>query len=372
MTEFGPQEVAAMRRAIELSERGIGRVQPNPLVGAVVLNGDGVIVGEGHHAEYGGPHAEVVAIEQAGSEAAGGTLYVTLEPCAHHGKTPPCTRAIAAAGIRRTVFAAADRDPDAAGGGDDLRRLGVQVSAGLLAEAAARVNAPFHWWQATGEPFVGLKLAVSLDGKISARPGTGSRISSPEAGGRTMVLRSEADAILVGAGTVRVDDPLLTVRGAPAPRVAPARVVVDGNAGLPLESRLVATIEQAPVLVFVGTGSSPSKIQALQSAGVEIEVVPRVAGAGLDIEAVLRNLRDRGIRSILCEGGARLANTLLSGGFVQRLHWHLSPRVLGPRGVPALSRPVGAGWAMSRCSAAGADALIEWEQERLNAVLKGV
>lgn len=372
MTEFGPEEVAAMRRAIELAVRGTGQVQPNPLVGAVVLNGDGKIVGEGHHAEYGGPHAEVVAIEQAGREAAGGTLYVTLEPCAHHGKTPPCTRAIAAAGIRRTVYAVADRNPDAAGGGDDLRRLGVQVSAGLLAESAARVDAPFHWRQATGEPFVGLKLAVSLDGKISAGPETASQISSSEAGKRTMLLRSAADAILVGAGTVRVDDPLLTVRGAPAPRIAPARVILAGNAGLPLESRLVATIEQAPVLVFVGTEASASKIRALESAGVEIEVVPRGPGGGLDVAAVLRNLGDRGIRTILCEGGAQLANTLLSGGYVQRLHWHLSPRVLGPGGVPVLSRPLSGGWAVSRCSAAGADALIEWEHERLSAVLKGV
>ena len=371
MREFGPEEIAAMSRAIQLAERGTGRVQPNPLVGAVVLSGDGRIVGEGYHAEYGGPHAEVVALERAGREAAGGAIFVTLEPCAHHGKTPPCSRAIAAAGIRRTVFAAADRDPDARGGGDDLRRLGVQVDAGLLAEEAARANAPFHWWQATGTPFVGLKLAASLDGKIAERPETETRISSPEARERAMTLRSSTDAILVGAGTVRVDDPLLTVRGVPAPRIAPARVVVAGGADVPLESQLVTTIDQAPVIAFVGTEADPSKVRALRAAGVEIEVVPRALGGELDLPSVIRNLGDRGIRSILCEGGARLAGTMLAGGLVQRLHWHLSPRVLGPGGVSALSRPPRGSWVVSRCRPAGADALIEWEHERLSAVLKG-
>jgi len=372
MTEFGPEEAAAMRRAIELAERGTGRVQPNPLVGAVVLDGAGRIVGEGYHAEFGGPHAEVVAIEQAGSAAAGGTLYVTLEPCAHLGKTPPCTREIAAAGIRRTVFAAADRNPQAAGGGEDLRRLGVQVDSGLLAESAARVNAPFHWWQETGLPFVGLKLAVSLDGKIAARRGVESRISSPEARDHTMRLRAAADAIMVGAGTVRVDDPLLTVRGAPVPRIAPVRVVVAGSAEVPLESRLVATVGQAPVLVFVGPEADSARSRALSAAGVEIEVVQREPEGGLDLAAVLRRLGDRGIRSVLCEGGACLASALLSGGFVQRLHWHLSPGVLGPGGLEALNRPFDGGWTVSRCNPAGTDALIEWEHERLQAVLKGV
>lgn len=372
MRQFQPEEIAAMRRAIELAERGTGRVQPNPLVGAVVLSGDGMVVGEGYHAEFGGPHAEVVALEQAGPAAAGGTMYVTLEPCAHHGKTPPCTRAIAAAGIRRTVFASADRNPDAAGGAEVLRRLGVQVDAGLLAESAARANAPFHWWQATGQPFVGLKLAASLDGKISERPETETRISSPEAAARAMILRSEADAILVGAGTVRVDDPLLTVRGVPAPRVAPLRVVVAGGAGVPLESQLVATVAQAPVLTFVGSDADADKVRSLRAAGVEIAVVPRAPGGDLDLPSVIRDLADRGIRSILCEGGGRLAGALLSGGLVQRLHWHLSPRVLGAGGVPALSRPIGGSWVVSRCRAAGSDALIEWEHERLSAVLKGV
>ena len=371
MREFGPEEIAAMHRAIELAERGTGRVQPNPLVGAVVLNGSGRIVGEGYHAEYGGPHAEVVALERAGKEAAGATMYVTLEPCAHHGKTPPCTRAIAAAGIRRTVFAAADRDPEASGGGDDLRRLGVQVDAGLLAETAARANAPFHWWQATGMPFIGLKLAASLDGKIAERPESETRISSPEARDRAMVLRSSADAILVGGGTVRVDDPRLTVRDVPAPRIAPLRVIVAGGAGVPLESQLVATVDQAPVLAFVGTEADPTRVRALRDAGVEIEVVPRAPGGELDLRAVIRNLGDRGIRSILCEGGARLAGALLAGELVQRLHWHLSPRVLGPGGVPALSRPISGSWVVSRCRPAGADALIDWEHERLSAVLKG-
>ena len=371
MREFGPDEVAAMRRAIELAERGTGRVPPNPLVGAVVVSADGRIVGEGYHAEYGGPHAEVVALERAGREAAGGTMYVTLEPCAHHGKTPPCTRAIAAAGIRRTVFAASDRNPAARGGGEELRGLGIEVDGGLLAESAARANAPFHWWQATGTPFVGLKLAASLDGKIAERPEAETRISSPAARDRAMMLRGAADAILVGAGTVRSDDPLLTVRDVPAPRIAPVRVVVAGGAGVPLESRLVATVDQGPVLIFVGSEAEPGNVRALRAAGVEIEVVPRAPGGELDLHAVIRTLCDRGIRSILCEGGATLASALLADGLVQRLHWHLAPTVLGPGGVPALYRPIGGSWVVSRCRPAGADALIEWEHERLSAVLKG-
>jgi diaminohydroxyphosphoribosylaminopyrimidine deaminase/5-amino-6-(5-phosphoribosylamino)uracil reductase len=373
MIEFRPEETAFMRRAIDLSVRGSGRVQPNPLVGAVIVDQGGRVVGEGHHAEFGGAHAEVEALRQAGSAARGATMYVTLEPCVHHGKTPPCTSAIAEAGIRRIVYANADPNPAAAGGGSELTRLGVVVDAGLLGEEAARENSAFLWWQVTGEPFVALKLAASLDGRIAADSGTRTRVSGREAGIETMRLRAAADAIMVGSGTARDDDPLLTVREVPQPRIPPLRVVLDRAADLPVTSQLASTADRVPVLILVGEEAEETRIESLREAGVKVERLPGAkTGHGLDLRAVLLALRDRGCRSVLCEGGAKLADAMLAAGLVHRLHWHLAPKVFGAAGIPALEAPLSGNWKATRSRLAGDDVLVEWDHERLSAVLRGI
>src|SRR6267154_922827 len=229
-SERAPAERAAMERALDLARRGWGRVAPNPLVGAIVLAGDSVVA-EGYHAEYGGPHAEVVALEAAGERARGATLVVNLEPCAHHGKTPPCTDAILAAGVARVVAALPDPDLQARGGGAVLRAKGVAVSIGLLAEAAAALNAPFLFAREQAErPFVALKLATSIDGRIADAAGSSQWVSGEAAREHVHWLRAGFDAIAVGGTTALHDDPLLTVRGAVTPRRPPVRVVFDPRA----------------------------------------------------------------------------------------------------------------------------------------------
>ena len=231
-----------MRRAIELARRGEGLVEPNPQVGAVVLDAHGAVVGAGWHERFGGPHAEVMAIASAGAAARGGTLVVTLEPCCHHGKTPPCTDAIIAAGVSRVVIGVEDPFPQVSGGGvAALRRAGIDVETGVLAEAAARLSAPFRRLVVDGRPWVIAKWAMSLDGRIAAAGGDSRWISGEASRALVHTLRGRVDAIMVGIGTALADDPLLTARP-PGPRTA-LRVVVDSRARLPTESRLVRTNE---------------------------------------------------------------------------------------------------------------------------------
>lgn len=332
-----------LQRALRLAEGGWGRVHPNPLVGAVVVRG-GMVVGEGFHAEYGGPHAEVVALEGAGPAARGATLYVTLEPCAHHGKTPPCTEAILEAGLARVVFGA--NDPTAAAGGADrLRRAGVAVEGPAAEAAVRRQNAAFFHAAAGGLPWLALKYALSLDARLAARAGEATPISGASAREEVHRLRAGFDAILVGSGTVRVDDPLLTVRGPVAPRRPPIRVVVDRRASLPPGARLLASAEQAPVWVFVSKEAYAARHGALESAGARVLAAPEAAG-GLDLESVLTTLRREGVASVLCEGGGRLGAALLAADRVERLYLFLAPLLLGEQGVPAFPGrfPSGASW----------------------------
>lgn len=355
-----------MRRALELAARGRGHVSPNPLVGAVVVR-DGRIVGEGWHAEVGGPHAEVSALGAAGEAARGATLYVTLEPCRHHGRTPPCTEAIVAAGVGRVVYATSDPHPAAAGGAEALRGAGIEVvhAAADVAGAAVEQNAAFLWSATVGRPFVALKLAVSIDGMIAAAPRERTDLTSGPARELAHELRAEADAVLVGRGTVSADDPRLTARGALRPRVPPLRVVLDASAKLSPDSALAATTDEAPVLVFVAGSASPAKLTELRAAGVEITVVPQ-AGAGLlDPAAVLDELHRRGVRSLLVEGGARVAASFLDAGLVERFHQFVAPRFLGSGGVPAfreLSPARDAAWALARAERIGEDAHLVWER----------
>jgi diaminohydroxyphosphoribosylaminopyrimidine deaminase / 5-amino-6-(5-phosphoribosylamino)uracil reductase len=327
-----------MRRALELAERGWGRVHPNPLVGALVVR-DGVVVGEGAHLEYGGPHAEVMALRMAGPSAAGATLYVTLEPCAHHGKTPPCTEAILTAGIARVVYAT-DDPTTAGGGGAILERAGLGVSGGIEAEATRLQNALFLRPPALGRPFVALKYGLSLDARIARAEGESTRITGDEAAAEVHRLRAGFDAIMVGGRTARTDDPLLTARGAVAPRIPPARVVVTGRADLPLGGRLVATAPDVPVWLVTGPDAPDDRLRELSDRGVRVLQVDG-SGETLDPAAVAARLQQEGVRSIFCEGGGRLGAALLAARLVDRLYLFQAPVLFGCGGVPAFPGPGG-------------------------------
>jgi diaminohydroxyphosphoribosylaminopyrimidine deaminase / 5-amino-6-(5-phosphoribosylamino)uracil reductase len=324
-----------MRRALALAAAGWGRVHPNPLVGAVVVR-DGVVVGEGAHREFGGAHAEVEALRDAGDRARGGTLYVTLEPCAHHGKTPPCTDAVVAAGVSRVVFAAEDPDPAAAGGARLLAATGIPVVGGVERAAARRQNAPFLTPLERGRPFVALKYGLSLDARIARSEGERTRVTGAAAEAEVHRLRAGFDAILVGGRTARTDDPLLTARGEIEPRVPPARVVLSADAGIPLDGRLVATAEQAPVWVLAADDAPSATVAALEGRGVRVlRVGARGERGALDPLVWVARLAEEGVRSVLCEGGGRIGQALLGARLVDRMYLFHAPVLYGASGVPA-------------------------------------
>jgi diaminohydroxyphosphoribosylaminopyrimidine deaminase/5-amino-6-(5-phosphoribosylamino)uracil reductase len=316
-------ETEAMERALSLAWRGWGRVHPNPLVGAVVLR-DGVVVGEGWHAEFGGPHAERRALDQAGAAARGATLVVSLSPCLHQGKQPPCTDAIIAAGIARVVIALDDPNPLAAGGGEVLARAGIAVEYGLTSDQAAAQNAAFlHRHRDDRRPWVALKLATSVDGRIADSTGRSQWISGDAAREWVHWLRAGFDAIAVGAGTVAKDDPSLTVRGAVTPRAAPLRVVFDDTLTTTPDSRMVNTAGELPTLIFTSAARAASPAAAaITRAGVTVVSMRSLTDG-------LQQLRTRGVERLLVEGGARLAGALLSEGLVDRFYHVQSPVWLG-------------------------------------------
>ena len=281
-----------MARALDLAWRGWGRVQPNPLVGAVVLQ-NGELVGEGWHPEFGDRHAEAVALAGAGERARGGTMVVTLEPCGHQGKQPPCTEAIIRSGIRRVVAALRDPNPVAAHGSDRLREAGVEVELGPLADVAAAQNAIFlHSIDLPVRPYVALKLATTLDGRIADRFGRSRWISGQESREYVQWLRAGFDAVAVGGRTARLDDPSLTVRGPVKPRVPPRRVVFDRVADLGPHLTLVRTAGDTPTQVFVSPSADPARIKRLEAAGV-------IVNRSDDLAASLRALREAGVASLL-------------------------------------------------------------------------
>lgn len=321
-------ERAAMQRALELARQGWGRVAPNPMVGAVVLQ-DATVVGEGYHAEYGGPHAEVAALAAAGERARGATLVVNLEPCAHHGKTPPCTDAIAAAGVARVVAAIRDPDPEAQGGVGRLRARGVVVSFGLMGEEAAALNAPFLFArEQAARPFVALKLATSIDGRIADAAGSAHWVSGDIAREYVHWLRAGFDAIAVGGTTALKDNPQLTVRGSVTPRRAPVRVVFDRRAMLNASARLVSSARVVPTWVMASPEAPLASVATLEGNGVRVFRPASLADG-------LRLARDAGIESLLCEGGGALGAKLLADGLVDRLYWVQAPVWLGEAAVPA-------------------------------------
>lgn len=321
-------DLVFMRRALELAARGWGQTAPNPMVGAVAVR-DGEVVGEGFHARYGDEHAEPVALRAAGELARGATLYVTLEPCTHHGKRPPCAPGVIAAGIARAVIATPDPNPVAAGGVAMLRAAGLTVDVGAEAEAALELNAPFFHRFTSDRPWTTVKLALSSDGAIAAADRRPTWLTGEESRREVHRQRAAADAIAVGIGTVLADDPLLTVRDTAPPRVAPARVVFDRSARLPLTSRLMTSLGDAPVTV-VTDGSAPERERSLERAGAS---VIRAAGTA----EALRALRTGGVESLYVEGGAGLAGALLEARLVDRLIIFQAPVVLGGGSLAAFA-----------------------------------
>lgn len=314
-----------MRRALELAEGGRGHVSPNPLVGAVVVR-DGQVIGEGFHAELGGLHAERAALEDCrrrGEDPAGATLYVTLEPCAHQGRQPPCVEALLEAQIGRVVIASEDPSEKAAGRGPGiLRDGGVEVSfaAGAEATVARRLNQPFRKHARTGLPLVVLKMAMSLDGRTETAPGDSPWISGERSRELVHRWRAESDAIAVGIGTALADDPLLTARVEDARQ--PLRVVFDRQARLPLDSQLLQTLDQAPVLVVAAPDAPIDRVSALRDAGAEILVAT-------DVESALRELGRREVTSLFLEGGRTLASAFISAGQLDESRTFLAPVLLG-------------------------------------------
>ena len=327
-------DVAHMRAALALARRGLGVCWPNPSVGCVLVR-DGRVVGRGLTAPGGRPHGEVMALASAGAAARGATAYVTLEPCCHHGRTPPCTDALIAAGVARVVIGSRDIDPRVNGAGlAQLRAAGIAVTDGVLTAEADEVNAGFFTKVRAGRPLVTLKLATTLDGRIATKSGQSQWITGEPARKAAHAMRGRHDAIMVGVGTVMADDPELTCR-IPGFRSLPlVRVVADSHLRTALTSRLVATARTIPTWVVARNGADAARRRALGDLGVTLLDVPGTE-AGVDLRRALQALAERGITRLLVEGGGQLAASLLRAGLVDRLAWFHAPSVMGGDGWPA-------------------------------------
>jgi len=333
-----------MRRALQLASQGRGRVEPNPMVGCVIARG-AEIVGEGYHTRYGAPHAEVEALRVAGKRAAGATAYVTLEPCCHFGKTPPCADALVAAGVARVVYAIDDPFPQVAGGGGaKLRAAGIEIENGVHADEARRLNAPYLKLLEKKRPWVVAKWAMTLDGKLAAAGGDSRWISGEASRAVVHELRGRCDAVVVGAGTAAADDPLLTVRPSPGvvPSRTPLRIVVDDRAALRLDSQLVRTARDVPVLVAAAADAPASAVAALRAAGCELMEFPAPSRAAR-LGQLLDELGRRRFTNILVEGGGALLGALFDLQEVDEVHTFIAPKLIG--GAKAASPLAGDGLA---------------------------
>lgn len=327
-----------MRKALALAERGRGRTSPNPMVGALVVDPDGVIVGRGAHEFAGGPHAEVHALNDAGARANGATLYCTLEPCTHVGRTGPCAPRVAAAGIRRVVVAAEDPNPIARGGNAFLLDHGLEVQSGILAGEAAAQNRPFFTLVRCHRPFVTMKIALSSDGKVSAGAGLRTAITGDAANRFVHRERAEIDAIAVGSGTVLADDPLLTARVAYRQRPV-TRVIYDRRLRTPPSARMFSTLGEGPVIIMTNpqaVAADPDRAAALDEAGA---VIHSIDGSHL-LEASLEALAARGVLSLVVEGGPLLHGAFWDANLVDRVQILVAPRTIGERGVAWLGLPM--------------------------------
>jgi diaminohydroxyphosphoribosylaminopyrimidine deaminase / 5-amino-6-(5-phosphoribosylamino)uracil reductase len=330
-------DLAHMRAALALARRNLGRVWPNPAVGCVIVKADRV-VGRGWTQSGGRPHAETEALARAGAAAKGATAYVSLEPCSHHGKTPPCADALIAAGVNRVVAAVEDPDPRVSGRGiARLREAGIAVDSGLCAAEAAELNAGFFSRVKLGRPLVTLKLATSLDGRIATASGESRWITGPAARQRAHLLRATHDAVLVGTGTALADDPELTCRLPGLTDRSPVRIVIDRTLRLPATLKLLAETNKASTWVVTLPSSDPMRQATLTKQGAKVIEVASDGAAGVDLAVLLRRLGDEGLTRILVEGGGRLAAALLRGGLVDRLVWMRAPLILGGDGMPAIA-----------------------------------
>lgn len=321
--------------ALSLARRGLGHVWPNPAVGCVIVK-DGRVVGRGWTQEGGRPHAETMALAQAGAAARGAAAYVTLEPCAHYGKTPPCAQSLIDAGVARVVAALEDSDARVSGRGFTmLREAGIELTTGLCADEAAADNLGFFLRTELGRPMVTLKLALSLDGRIATRTGDSQWITGAGARRRVHALRAAHDAVLVGAGTARADDPGLTVRGLGISR-QPVRIVAAQSLSVPLESTLARSAREVPVWLCHGAGATQTRKEAWAATGAEL--IDCESGAeGLEMQDMLTQLGARGLTRIFCEGGGHLAASLLRAGFVDRLIIHSAGVLVGGDGLAGLA-----------------------------------
>jgi len=326
-----------MLRSLELAKKGSGLVSPGPLVGCVIVDRSGTVVGEGFYVFEDVNHAETIALRQAGDKAQGGTAYVSLEPHAHHGRTPPCTDALIEAGIQRVVAPIEDLNPKVSGKGfAHLRNAGVDVHTGLLAEEASKVNEAYLHFMRTGRPFVHLKLAVSLDGKIATRTGDSRWVAGPESRARAHELRHEYDAILVGVGTALIDDPQLTDRSGMKRRRPLVRVVLDNRAQLRETSQLVASAKEWPVLLFVGPEADDSRLKEMEDQGVEIAKT-----SDRDLLPLLAELGKRGLQSLLVEGGAGISGEFIDAGLVNKATFFIAPKIVGSVEAPSAVKGIG-------------------------------
>lgn len=322
---------SAMNRALDIAQSGIGFVEPNPAVGSVVVSADGRWIAEGFHREFGGPHAEVVALQDAGDQARGATIYVTLEPCSHHGKTPPCADALIAAGVSRVVIATQDPAPHVAGAGiAKLRSAGIQVDIGTCQQQAEELISPFRKLFTQGFPYIHAKWAMTLDGKIASRTGSSKWISNETS--RTVVhqIRGRMDAILTGIGTVIADDPMLTARP-PGSRV-PTRVILDSQARLRIDSKLMQSVDQAPVLIFTCEDSNAQLCDTLKSQGAEVTIIQRDPKTGMmNLLDILKELGRRQMTHVLVESGGQVLGSFFDSGHIDEVHCFIAPKMVGGR-----------------------------------------
>lgn len=330
-----------MKRALSLAARGKGKTSPNPMVGAVVVK-HGRIVGEAYHRQAGQPHAEILALQQAGPRARGGTLFVTLEPCCHSQKrTPPCVPLVIQSGLSRVCVSMLDPNPHVSGQGlQILKRAGLDVSVGMLEEDARELNEGYCHWIVTGQPFVILKGAMTLDGKIATKTGHSKWITSERARRDVHRLRSQVDAVMVGIGTVQSDDPELSARGSKHSTQRrtgrqPIRVVLDSRLRIPTKANVLTWVHEQPTIICTTALASPKKIQTLKDRGIQVWIIPQKHGM-VSLKAVLNKLGKAGMSTVLLEGGSTLNATALHEGLANQVRLYVAPKLLGGQNAKSL------------------------------------
>lgn len=334
MHKFSNTDQKYMKRALELAKLGEGSTSPNPMVGAVVVK-DGRIVGEGYHQKYGGPHAEVFALKEAGEKAIGADIYITLEPCSHYGKTPPCAQKLIDTGVKRAVIAMVDPNPEVAGRGIEmLREAGIKVEIGLFKKEAQKLNEIFLKYIQSDYPFVYLKKAQTLDGYIASKSGDSKWITNSAARLEGHKLRHRVDAIMVGIGTVKVDNPSLTARLEKKEGIDPLRVILDPLLEIPLDAKIIKQNSTAKTLIITAANFNDSALQLkkeklLKNKGVELLSLPTANNNYFNLKKLLKKLRARNISSVLVEGGAKLSHTFLKENLVDKFYYFIAPKIYG-------------------------------------------